>query len=53
MSVVLYHVGVNGLGMWVHISWSLDDKLINANIFSDTYQSDHCPTGIDLNLNWG
>ena len=29
---------------------SLDDKLINANIFSDTYQSDHCPIGIDLNF---
>ena len=31
---------------------SLDNKLINANIFSDTYQSDHCPIGIDLNLDW-
>jgi len=25
--------------------------LVNANIFSDTYQSDHCPIGIDLNFN--
>ena len=35
---------------YILVSNSLDDKLINANIFSDTYQSDHCPIGIDLNL---
>ena len=33
------------------VSNSLDDKLTNANIFSDTYQSDHCPIGIELNFN--
>jgi exodeoxyribonuclease-3 len=37
---------------YILVSNSLDDKLINANIFSDTYQSDHCPIGIDLNLHW-
>ncbi len=37
---------------YILVSNSLDDKLINANIFSDTYQSDHCPIGIDLNLDW-
>ena len=36
---------------YILVSNSLDDKLINANIFSDTYQSDHCPIGIDLNFN--
>ena len=38
---------------YILVSNSLDNKLINANIFSDTYQSDHCPIGIDLNLDWG
>ena len=37
---------------YILVSNSLDNKLINANIFSDTYQSDHCPIGIDLNLDW-
>lgn len=36
---------------YILVSNSLDDKLTNANIFSDTYQSDHCPIGIDLDLN--
>ena len=37
---------------YILVSNSLDNKLINANIFSDTYQSDHCPIGIDLNIDW-
>ena len=36
---------------YILVSNSLDEKLVNANIFADTYQSDHCPIGIDLNFN--
>ena len=37
---------------YILVPESLDEKLVDANIFTDTYQSDHCPIGIDLNFDW-
>ena len=37
---------------YILVPESLDEKLVDADIFSDTFQSDHCPIGVDLNFDW-
>jgi exodeoxyribonuclease-3 len=32
------------------VSNSIIDKVISTNIYDDVYGSDHCPIGIDINL---